>query len=35
VSGVLGGGMMKFEARPVSADDKRSLEFLKEKGFIS
>jgi hypothetical protein len=29
VSTVLGSGIMRFEARPVSADDKQELEFLK------
>jgi hypothetical protein len=35
VSSVLGSGLMKFEARPISTDDKQELEFLKEKGLIS
>jgi hypothetical protein len=34
VSGVLGSGIMKFEARPISTDNKRELEFLKEQGLI-
>jgi hypothetical protein len=35
VSGVLGTGIMKIEARTVSIDNKRELESLKKEDIIS